>query len=87
MTATQSLKLFQIAQRYFKNEADATSFLSEIELVVDGKLESKKDIFLTKDDKIDLMEKMNKDKIDLIKWMVGIFITLALMIVGLYLKK
>jgi hypothetical protein len=87
MTATQSLKLYQIANRYFKNEEDATAFVSEIEIVVDEKLESKKDIFLTKDDKIDLMEKMSKDKIDLIKWMVGIFITLALMIVGLYLKK
>ncbi len=87
MTAAQSLKLFQIAQRYFENEADASTFVSEIEMVADGKLDTKKDIFLTKDDKIDLMEKMSKDKIYLIKWMVRIFITLALMIVGLYLKK
>jgi hypothetical protein len=40
---------------------------------------TKKDVFLTKGDKIDLIEKMNKDKIDLIKWMFGFWITIILM--------
>ena len=44
------------------------------------KIEDKKDIFLTKNDKIDLIEKMNKDKIDLIKWMFGFWITIIIML-------
>jgi hypothetical protein len=44
------------------------------------KLMTKKDIFLTKNDKIDLTEKMNKDKIDLIKWMFGFWITIIIML-------
>ena len=47
-----------------------------------------KDIFLTKNDKIDLIEKMSKDKIDLIKWMFGFWITVILMlVVNLFLKN
>ena len=44
------------------------------------KIDDKKDIFLTKQDKIDLIEKMNKDKIDLIKWMFGFWISIVLML-------
>ncbi len=31
--------------------------------------------------------KYERKKVDTIKWLVGLFITLALMIIGLYLKK
>ena len=46
-----------------------------------------KDVFLTKDDKIDLVNKINDSKWDMIKVLLGIFAALALMIIGLYLKK
>jgi hypothetical protein len=42
MTATQSLNLYDISLRYFKNEGDARAFVSEIEIVVDNKFENKK---------------------------------------------
>ena len=45
MTATQSLKLFEISKRYFQNENDARSFVEEIENVVDNKFKSEKEQF------------------------------------------
>jgi hypothetical protein len=43
---------------------------------------------LTKNDKIDLIEKMNKDKIDLIKWMFGFWISIIIMLlVNFFLKN
>lgn len=40
-----------------------------------------------KGDIAQLEVKIKDSKVDTIKWMVGIFLTLALMIVGLYIKK
>lgn len=51
-------------------------------------IDDRKDVFLTKNDKIDLIEKMNKDKIDLIKWMFGFWITIIIMLlVNFFLKN
>ncbi len=62
MTATQSLNLYNISLKYFKNEADASSFVKEIEVVVDNKFDTQKDLLATK---VDLAEV----KSDIIKWM------------------
>ena len=35
------------------------------------RIEEKKDVFMIKNDKIDLIEKMNRDKVEMIKWMFG----------------
>lgn len=51
------------------------------------KFDEQKDVFLTKDDKIDLISRMKDDKVDLIKWMVGFWIAQIAAILGLYLKK
>ena len=51
------------------------------------KIDDKKDFFFTKNDKIDLIEKMNKDKIDLIKWMFGFWITLIIMLIANFFIK
>ncbi len=48
MTATQSLKLFEISKRYFQNENDARSFVEEIETVVENKFFSEKKEFSSK---------------------------------------
>ena len=51
------------------------------------KIDDKKDLFLTKTDKINMIEKMNKDKIDLIKWMFGFWITIILrLLVNFFIK-
>ncbi len=61
---------------------------------VQTELDSKTNIFLTKEDKIDLIEKMNglvekmnKDKIDLIKWMFGFWVTIVLMLLANWFLK
>jgi hypothetical protein len=72
MTATQSLNLYNISLRYFKNEADAASFVKEIEVVVDNKFENRVDVLATKEDVSNLL-----------KWIVGLFIPLYLSIIGL----
>lgn len=87
MTATQSLNLYNIALRYFKNEADAASFIKEIEVVVDNKFDARKDILSTKEDIIAIRKEISDTKVDLIKWVFAFFATLAIMIIGLYLKK
>lgn len=52
------------------------------------KIDDKKDLFLTKNDKIDLIEKMNKDKVDLIKWMFGFWITIIIMLLlNFFIRK
>lgn len=87
MTATQSLNLYNLSLRYFQNETDAKAFVSEVEAVVDNKFDTKKDVLATKEDIAKLELKIVESKTDMIKWVFAFFATLALMIVGLYIKK
>lgn len=61
---------------------------------VRNELNNKTNTFLTKEDKIDLIEKINglkekmaKDKIDLIKWMFGFGITIVIMLLANWFLK
>lgn len=72
MTASQSLKIYEILQKHFRNEEDAKIVVKEIEEIIEIKIEAKKDILLTKDDKIDLIDRINKAKLETIIWIVGI---------------
>jgi hypothetical protein len=87
MTATQSLNLYNIALRHFKNESDATAFVKEIETVVDNKFETKKEMLATKEDIATVRLEIKEAKTDMIKWVFAFFVALSLMIIGLYLKK
>lgn len=80
MTATQSLNLYNITLRHFKNEEDAAAFIKEIEVVVDNKFDNKKEILATKQD-------LSETKVDLIKWMVGMWIAQMAAIVFLIIRK
>ena len=60
--------------RFLKNrfsEKEAETFIEYFDAETTIKIDDRKDIFLTKNDKIDLIEKMYKGKINLIKWMFG----------------
>jgi hypothetical protein len=72
MTATQSLKIYEILNKHFKNEEDAKVVIQQIEEIVEEKVNNKKDILLTKEDKIDLIDRINKSKLETIIWIVGI---------------
>lgn len=70
------------------SEKEAETFIEYFDAKTIEKIDDKKDVFLTKNDKIDLIEKMNKDKIDLIKWMFGFWITIIVMLlVNFFIKN
>ena len=72
MTTTQSFKIYEILNKHFRNEEDAITLVHQIEEIVEAKIEAKKDILLTKEDKIDLIDRINKAKLETIIWIVGI---------------
>ncbi len=80
------LKVYEILKSRF-SEKEAETFIEYFETKTIEKIEDKKDTFLTKEDKIDLIEKMTKDKIDLIKWMFGFWITLVILILTNFFLK
>ena len=66
----------------------ASELVEFVKSELETELTKKTDTFLIKQDKIDLIEKMNKDKIDLIKWMFGSWITIILtLIADLFIKR
>jgi hypothetical protein len=81
------LKVYEILKTRF-SEKEAETFIEYFDAKTNEKIDDKKDVFLTKNDKIDLIEKMNKDKIDLIKWMSGFWITIIIMLlVNFFIKN
>lgn len=91
------LKIYGILKTRFSEE-EAETFIEYFESKTNEKIEDKKDVFLTKQDKVDLLEKintvkidmiekMNKDKIDLIKWMFGFWITIVLLLLANWFLK
>ena len=94
MTASQSLKLFKIASKYFASQDDATQFVSEIEPVVDNKFEDEKSILATrefvKDEIATVRKEIVESKADIIKWMFIFWIGqlgAMLAIILLFVKK
>lgn len=80
------LKVYEILKNRF-SEKEAETFIEYFDAKAIEKIDDKKDVFLTKVDKIDLIEKMNKDKVDLIKWMFGFWITIILMLLVNFFVK
>lgn len=80
MTADQSLKLFEIVNRHFKNEEDARAFVSEIDKLVTERSKEEARYSATKED-------LSAAKIDLIKWMFGFWVTLVLLILANWFLK
>jgi len=80
------LRVYEILKNRF-SEKEAEAFIEYFESKTNEKIDDKKDIFLTKQDKIDLIEKMNKDKLDLIKWMFGFWITIVMLLLANWFLK
>jgi hypothetical protein len=70
MTASQSLRLYELTLEFVKDKDKAKEYVSKIEEVVDQKFKDKETVLTTK---VDLAEA----KLDIIKWMVatGIAVT------------
>lgn len=69
------LRVYEIFKSKF-GEEDAATIIEYFEEKAKQKIQQKKEVFITKD-----------DKIDLIKWMVGFWIAQVAAIIGLYIKK
>lgn len=72
------LKFYEILQRHFNNDADAKSIVSEIEQIVDNKINERKEVLATKEDigRIDLrisgLETLFERRFNhLIMWLAG----------------
>ncbi|HPH99972.1 MAG TPA: hypothetical protein PK772_06575 [Chitinophagaceae bacterium] len=74
ITTTQSFKIYEILQRYFKNDADAKALVGEIEQIVDNRFLAERDRLATKEDLVreigSLETKMEKNFKDQLKWMI-----------------
>lgn len=70
ITTTQSFKIYEILQRYFKNDADAKALVGEIEQVIDNRFLAERDRLATKEDLSSLETKMEKNFKDQLKWMI-----------------
>ncbi|HKC37168.1 MAG TPA: hypothetical protein VKB95_13930 [Chitinophagaceae bacterium] len=72
-------KLYDLLSSRLGNEAaeNLTTFIAE---KIKDEVESKTQRLATKED-------LANTKVDLIKWIFALWVTLALMIIGLYLKK
>jgi len=70
MTASQSLRLYELTLEFVNDKDKAKEYVSKIEEVVDQKFKDKETVLTTK---VDLAEA----KLDIIKWMVatGIAVT------------
>ncbi|MEW6772568.1 MAG: hypothetical protein AB1304_01055 [Bacteroidota bacterium] len=68
------IQVYEILKNKF-GEQEASKIIEYFENKAEEKINQKKDIFLTKD-----------DKIDLIKWMVGFWIAQMIAIIGLYIR-
>jgi hypothetical protein len=80
MTTSINLRLYDFArQKLTLSEADAKEFVLAVENIV----EEQKSEIATKDF---VKKELAETKNDILKWFVGIFITLALMVIGLYFK-
>lgn len=55
MNSATSIKLFKLIREFIKDESKARTFVEKIEEVIDDKFDIQKEMFLTKEDKVDLM--------------------------------
>ncbi len=100
MTATQSLRIYELLNAQFQQPERARQLTEAIEAVIDQKVEdsSKKYEILNRKDleliRVEVKEqgsrletKIAESQTASLRWLIGLFITLALMIIGLYIKR
>ena len=82
MTATQSLKIFEVLGKHFNNPEDARIVVTEIEQIIETKIAEKKDILSSKEDLLKMQIEMEKRFNLLTIWIVATFIALASIIIA-----
>ena len=67
MTATQTFKIYQVLNKHFKNNEDASVVVQEIEEIVDKKTDQRKEVLATKQDISLLKEDILNLRVDIEK--------------------
>ncbi len=74
MTATQTLKMYQILQKHLKNDEEASVVVSQIEELVEIKIENRKSELATKQDlallRQDMTSEMASLRQDILKFQI-----------------
>ena len=83
--AISEIQLFN-ALKTKLGDKQAEELVSFVKVKVENEINEQSSRFSTKEDILKLETKLAETKVDIIKWVVGIFFALALMIIGLYLK-
>ena len=83
ITTSQSFKIYEILQRYFKNDADAKALVGEIEQVIDNRFLAERDRLATKEDLSSLEAKMEKNFKDQLKWMIILMFGFSFFIIAM----
>lgn len=69
MTASQSLRLYELTLEFIKDKEKAKEYVSKIEETIDAKFLDKEKILATKLDIADTKATLADTKADIIKWM------------------
>jgi hypothetical protein len=64
------LQVYELFKKRFSEE-EAKIVIQYFEEKSEEKIQQKKDLFLIKDDKVDLIDRINKAKVETIIWIVG----------------
>lgn len=81
MTAARTLKTYQVLNKHFKNNEEASVVVQEIEDIVDKKIDQRKEIPATKEDILNLRAEIEKGFNQNIIWIVSP----AIAVIGLLL--
>jgi hypothetical protein len=79
------IELFEILSQQLGREK-AKTLVEYVEAQVDKRLEGKTNVFVTKEDIVNLKTEIANSKVETLRWTFGFFITLMLAIIGLYFK-
>lgn len=82
VTASQTLKIYELLNKHFKNEEDAKNLVQEIEQVIDVKFQSEKDRLATKEDVAKLETRIEQGFKDQLKWLIVLMMGFSSLIVA-----
>lgn len=75
MSSAKSLRVYDILNKHFKNDADSKALIESVEEIIDKRMDQSKDILATKQDlnaaitstKIELLEKISEVRTELLE--------------------
>jgi hypothetical protein len=83
VTASQTLKIYELLNKHFKNDEDAKALVQEIEQVIDVKFQSEKDRLATKEDIAKLEIRIESGFKDQLKWLIVLMLGFSSLIITL----